>query len=182
MPTPSPGLNRVPRWRTMISPPVTVWPANTFTPRRLECESRPLREEPRPFLCAIAFLRLGLGGSRLASSRLARRGLLRRCVRGLLRRCVRGLLRRCVRGLLRRCVRGLLLGLRRTPPRRRELDRRHLEPCQLLAVTGPALVAALGFELDHSQLGPAFVADHPRLDLHTTEVGAVDDGRPIHVQ
>ena len=53
MPTPSPGLKRVPRWRTMISPPVTVWPANTFTPRRLALESRPLRQEPRPFLCAI---------------------------------------------------------------------------------------------------------------------------------
>src|SRR3954469_17365318 len=54
MPTPLPGLNFVPRWRTMISPPVTVWPAKTFTPRRLALESRPLREEPRPFLCAIS--------------------------------------------------------------------------------------------------------------------------------
>src|SRR3954470_7688641 len=54
MPTPSPALKRLPRWRTMISPPVTVWPANTFTPRRLAFESRPLREEPRPFLCAIS--------------------------------------------------------------------------------------------------------------------------------
>ena len=53
IPVPSPGLNLVPRWRTMISPPVTVWPAKTFTPRRLELESRPLRLEPRPFLCAI---------------------------------------------------------------------------------------------------------------------------------
>src|ERR1044071_8905013 len=56
MPAPSPGLNLVPRWRTMISPPVTDWPANTFTPRRLAFESRPLRLEPRPFLCAIASL------------------------------------------------------------------------------------------------------------------------------
>src|SRR4051812_37891296 len=54
MPAPSPGLKRVPRWRTMISPPVTVCPANTFTPRRLALESRPLRLEPRPFLCAIS--------------------------------------------------------------------------------------------------------------------------------
>src|SRR3954465_9410222 len=54
MPTPSPGRKRVPRWRTMISPPVTTWPANTFTPRRLAFESRPLRLEPRPFLCAIS--------------------------------------------------------------------------------------------------------------------------------
>src|ERR687888_904361 len=56
MPAPSPGLNLVPRWRTMISPPVTVCPENTFTPRRLAFESRPLRLEPRPFLCAIASL------------------------------------------------------------------------------------------------------------------------------
>src|SRR3954470_8071715 len=54
MPVPGPGLKRVPRWRTMISPPVTCWPANTFTPRRLAFESRPLRDEPRPFLCAIS--------------------------------------------------------------------------------------------------------------------------------
>src|SRR5215217_3148483 len=53
MPAPSPGRNFVPRWRTMISPPVTVWPAKTFTPRRLALESRPLRLEPRPFLCAM---------------------------------------------------------------------------------------------------------------------------------
>src|SRR6478735_9349584 len=38
----------------MISPPVTVWPAKTFTPRRFALESRPLRLEPRPFLCAIS--------------------------------------------------------------------------------------------------------------------------------
>jgi hypothetical protein len=53
MPTPLPGWNTVPRWRTMISPPVTAWPANTLTPSRLALESRPLRLEPRPFLCAI---------------------------------------------------------------------------------------------------------------------------------
>src|SRR5512134_2255323 len=57
MPTPGPGRKRVPRWRTMISPPVTAWPAKTLTPRRLAFESRPLREEPRPFLCAMADLR-----------------------------------------------------------------------------------------------------------------------------
>src|SRR3954447_5979823 len=37
----------------MISPPVTVWPANTLTPRRFAWKSRPLRLEPRPFLCAM---------------------------------------------------------------------------------------------------------------------------------
>src|SRR3954454_2812723 len=54
MPAPSPGLNLVPRWRTMISQPLTVSPANTFTPRRLAFESRPLRLEPSPFLCAMS--------------------------------------------------------------------------------------------------------------------------------
>src|SRR5690349_4881593 len=54
MPAPSPGRKRVPRWRTMISPPVTTWPANTFTPRRFALESRPFRLEPRPFLCAMS--------------------------------------------------------------------------------------------------------------------------------
>src|SRR5262245_47688909 len=61
MPVPSPGLNLVPRWRTMISPPVTVWPANTLTPRYFGLESRPLRLEPRPFLCAMASLLPDLG-------------------------------------------------------------------------------------------------------------------------
>src|SRR3954452_8750107 len=56
MATPSPALKREPRWRTMISPPETVCPANTFTPRRLALESRPLRLEPSPFLCAIGSL------------------------------------------------------------------------------------------------------------------------------
>src|SRR3954462_4535998 len=63
MPTPSPGLKRVPRWRTMISPPVTTWPAKIFTPRRCACESRPMRLEPSPFFLAIpSLLRLGLLG------------------------------------------------------------------------------------------------------------------------
>src|SRR3954447_25149525 len=53
MPAPSPARKRVPRWRTMISPPVTVWPAKTLTPRRCALESRPLRLDPSPFLCAI---------------------------------------------------------------------------------------------------------------------------------
>src|SRR5947208_2296076 len=127
MPTPSPGLKRVPRWRTMISPPVTAWPANTLTPRRLALESRPLREEPRPFLCAIGrFLRrsrwsgigLGRGGDRF----------------------------------------GLRL-LRRALARRGGLDRRHLDPRQLLSVAVAALVAALGLELDDPQLRPALVGD-----------------------
>src|SRR5256885_7116402 len=61
MPTPAPGLKRVPRWRTMISPPVTTCPANVLTPSRCALESRPLRLEPSPFLCAIAALLVLLG-------------------------------------------------------------------------------------------------------------------------
>src|SRR5689334_22014333 len=54
MPAPEPGWNLVPRWRTMIEPACTPWPAKTFTPSRLAWESRPFLEEPRPFLCAIS--------------------------------------------------------------------------------------------------------------------------------
>src|SRR3954452_15254139 len=52
-PVPSPGQKRVPRWRTMISPPLTFWPAKTLTPSILGLDSRPLRLEPSPFLLAI---------------------------------------------------------------------------------------------------------------------------------
>src|SRR5918912_125000 len=37
----------------MIDPAETVSPPNTFTPSRFEVESRPFREEPPPFLCAM---------------------------------------------------------------------------------------------------------------------------------
>src|SRR5512133_828436 len=58
-PTPSPGWMRVPRWRTRIVPAVTSWPPWRLTPSRLAAESRPLRLEDAPFLCAIsAFLLL----------------------------------------------------------------------------------------------------------------------------
>src|SRR5579871_4621659 len=68
MPTPSPALKRLPRWRTMISPPLTAWPAKTFTPRRCALESRPLRLDPSPFLCATCVL-LRCGGRRGARAR-----------------------------------------------------------------------------------------------------------------
>jgi hypothetical protein len=54
MPTLSPGFNGVPRWRTSIDPPETNWPSNRLTPSRCAFESRPLREVPCPFLCAIS--------------------------------------------------------------------------------------------------------------------------------
>src|SRR5476651_2150740 len=38
-------------------PDTTFWPPKRFTPRRRPSESRPLREEPPAFLCAIVLLR-----------------------------------------------------------------------------------------------------------------------------
>src|ERR1051325_8929256 len=55
-PTLRPGFTRVPRWLTMIVPPGTIWPPNALKPRRCAFESRPLRELPKPFLCAIKAL------------------------------------------------------------------------------------------------------------------------------
>src|SRR5258707_854808 len=52
-PTFSPGLTRVPRWRTMIVPPGTSCPPKALKPSRCAFESRPFREVPCPFLCAI---------------------------------------------------------------------------------------------------------------------------------
>src|SRR4029453_14825963 len=53
-PTPRPGWNWVPRCRTMISPAFTTWPPKRLTPRRCAFESRPLREDEAPFLCAMS--------------------------------------------------------------------------------------------------------------------------------
>src|SRR5215204_1736419 len=53
-PTPRPGWKWVPRWRTMISPALTTWPPKRFTPRRCAFESRPLRDDEAPFLCAMS--------------------------------------------------------------------------------------------------------------------------------
>src|SRR2546421_13099798 len=54
MPTLTPGFQRVPRWRRMILPACKYSPPNFFTPSRFDWLSRPLRELPIPFLCAIA--------------------------------------------------------------------------------------------------------------------------------
>src|SRR6202035_634262 len=92
MPTLSPAKNLVPRWRIRMLPASTASPPNFLTPRRWPGESRPLRDEPPDFLCAMAFLlrlarlgrfrrRLGLLGRRRRGGlglgrRLGRRGLL----------------------------------------------------------------------------------------------------------
>src|SRR5436309_2995432 len=53
MPTFSPAISLVPRWRTRTAPASTTLPAYSFTPSRCPAESRPLRVEPAPFLWAI---------------------------------------------------------------------------------------------------------------------------------
>src|SRR5438874_8487140 len=53
MPTLMPGWMRVPRWRMMIVPARTACPSERFTPSILGLLSRPLRELPTPFLCAM---------------------------------------------------------------------------------------------------------------------------------
>src|SRR6516165_3019157 len=44
----------------MISPALTSWPPNRLTPSRWALESRPLREELAPFLCAMSSALPGL--------------------------------------------------------------------------------------------------------------------------
>src|SRR4029079_15529265 len=56
MPTLRPPWNLVPRWRTRILPAGTSCPPKRLTPNRLASESRPLRDEPPAFLCAIFLL------------------------------------------------------------------------------------------------------------------------------
>src|SRR3981081_2012788 len=52
-PTFRPGLTGVPRCRTMMVPPGTTCPPNALNPSRCAFESRPFREVPCPFLCAM---------------------------------------------------------------------------------------------------------------------------------
>src|SRR5271155_4396008 len=112
----------------MISPPLTTCPAKVFTPNRWAFESRPLRLEPSPFLCAIFELLLHLRGRR--------------------------------RFGLRFCASGRDLG--------------HLDLGQVLTMAGPALVAALGLELEYAQLLAAHMREDLCRDLHLLETGLVE--------
>src|SRR5688500_9553208 len=54
----------------MMLPARALWPPNSLTPRRFDSESRPLRDEPPAFLCAMvgyfafgAFLAAPLAGA-----------------------------------------------------------------------------------------------------------------------
>src|SRR5262245_40328999 len=50
-----------------MAPPLTTWPPKLLTPGLLEFESRPLREEPCPFLCAICLTRYPISSMRTRS-------------------------------------------------------------------------------------------------------------------
>src|SRR6266576_1520743 len=49
-------------------PPSTRSPPNFFKPNRCEFESRPFRDDPTPFLCAITHLRFPIADCRLIRS------------------------------------------------------------------------------------------------------------------
>src|SRR6266480_1989463 len=55
MPTLVPGKIAVPRWRRRMVPAFTDWPAPVFMPSRWPTLSRPFRELPAPFLCAMSY-------------------------------------------------------------------------------------------------------------------------------
>src|SRR5829696_6151899 len=52
-PTFLPGFHFVPRCRARMLPPSTRSPPNFLSPSLCAFESRPFRDEPTPFLCAI---------------------------------------------------------------------------------------------------------------------------------
>src|SRR5215475_89169 len=76
MPTSSPGWNLVPRWRTMMLPATTISPPNFLTPSRRPRLSRPLRDEPPAFLCAIRCSFLARQAARARDPDNAQHGLL----------------------------------------------------------------------------------------------------------
>src|SRR3954470_3676924 len=79
MPIFTPGCHFVPRCRTTMLPATTRSSPNFLTPRRRPSESRPLREEPPAFLCAMTRVpeleSVLLDGDRFGESRLGIRGL-----------------------------------------------------------------------------------------------------------
>src|SRR5690606_29129088 len=89
----------------MMLPPTTSWPPNFLTPRRRPIESRPLRELPPAFLCAISNYLLLLRSRLLGRGLLGSRFLLGSILRGLLSR--RFLLGSGLRSRLLRRVLGL---------------------------------------------------------------------------
>src|SRR5215469_4997604 len=108
-PTLSPGFTRVPRCRTMMVPPGTSCPPNALKPSRCAFESRPFRDVPCPFLCAISkpSSQWPVASCQLNPKLLSSPAKRRTCAfaqlllfRRLLRRCLLG--RLILRGLCRR--------------------------------------------------------------------------------
>jgi hypothetical protein len=69
------GWILVPRWRTMMPPARTTSPPYFLTPRRFALESRPLLDEPPPFLCAMVVPFVGAparAGQMLSTVRVVR--------------------------------------------------------------------------------------------------------------
>src|SRR3954453_16290455 len=129
IPVPGPGRKPVPRWRTMIVPAVTPWPSKTLTPSIFGFESRPFRDEPSPFLCAIQVF-LPRFERRERALPLRVRALVLERGLGLLGRPAAGLLLDVGDGhvgvparQLRRCLGGRLLLLRRRGLLRGAADR-----------------------------------------------------------
>src|SRR5580704_9318067 len=137
----------------MISPAFTTWPPKRLTPRRWALESRPLRLDDAPFLCAISvLLRLRL------ARRLGARGL------GALSLAARGL---GARGLGARGLGALALALGA------DAGDPYLGVPLPVAQTPP--VAGLVPVVDHVDLGARRVTDDVRRDLVTADLGGVAD-------
>src|SRR5262245_63859076 len=118
----------------MIAPAETVSPPNAFTPSRFEVESRPLRDEPPPFLCAMVRRGYQLV---LGSRRIRRRRRIRRCGR----------------------VSGLLVGLLLRRPTGAELHVGDLQHRQELTMAGLPGVAGLGPVLEDLDLVALLLAE-----------------------
>src|SRR5438128_4332511 len=173
----------------MISPPLTASPAKVFTPSRCALESRPLRLEPSPFLCAIVPLGLGFRG--LGGPRRVALGGCGGPFGGCRPFPARGSLGGGARpsgarsfarafGLARRGTGAGCLALARggAPGGRfdaRLSDVRDLDLGEILAVPGAASVAALGLELEHAQLRAAHVREDLGGHLHRSQGLLIED-------
>src|SRR5215467_8281263 len=158
----------------MISPAPTICPPNRFTPSRCALESRPLRLEDAPFLCAmwnsVLLLRAGAGPGR---TRLRSAGL-RRTGRTRLRSTGRTGLRRAGPGRtgLRRA------GLRSTGLRSAGLGGANANDSHLrvlLPVAQPAPVAGLVLVVDHVDFGASYGTHDLGSDLVAAQLRRVAD-------
>src|SRR5215469_9316475 len=163
----------------MISPAPTIWPPNRFTPSRCALESRPLRLEDAPFLCAmwnsVLLLRAdaGPGRTRLRSTRPGRTGRtrLRSTGRTGLRRAGPGRTGLRSTGLRRAGLRST--GLRSAGLGGANASDSHLRV--LLPVAQPAPVAGLVLAVDHVDLGASCGTHDLGSDLVAAQLRRVAD-------